>query len=96
MANTSAAKKAIRQSGKRRTQNRKQRDSFRGAIKNIKKLVIAGEIDKAITEMPMVVSIIDKAVKKNLLHKNNAARKKSQLAKMVVGEPLKKSLTITK
>lgn len=84
MANTSAAKKAVRQSAKHRTKNRQQTDAFRSAIKNMKKLVAAGEIDKIVTELPKVVSMIDKAVKNKLLHRNNAARKKSQLARMAV------------
>jgi len=39
------------------------------------------EIDKAKKVLPQAVSAIDTAVKKGLLHKNNAARKKSQLEK---------------
>jgi ribosomal protein S20 len=42
-----------------------------------------GEFDKAAKILPKVVSSIDTCTKKNLLHKNNAARKKSRLQKML-------------
>lgn len=40
-----------------------------------------GKKDEAVKFMPIVYSIIDTACKKNIIHPNNAARKKSRLAK---------------
>lgn len=80
MANNSGAKKRIRQNAVRRLRNRYRLSTTRTAIKRLR----ATE-DKAAAEklLPGTVSLIDKCVKKNLYHKNKAARLKSQLAKLV-------------
>jgi len=93
MANTTAAKKAWRQAGKRRDKNRVQITEMRKGIKSFKKFVDTGAKDKATAEMPKIVSMIDKAVKNKLIHKNNAAHKKSQLARLVAD---KKATAATK
>ncbi len=69
MANSKSAKKRIRQSRRRQEQNRKQRSRLRTAIKNVSN---AEDADTATA-----------ACRRNLLHPNKAARKKSQLAKIV-------------
>lgn len=53
------------------------------AIKGMKKLVASKNMDEFKKKLPEVTSIIDKATKHNLIHRNNAARKKSALAKMM-------------
>lgn len=53
------------------------------AIRAVKDAVEAGKKKDAATLLPKAFSYIDKGVKKNHLHKNTAARKKSALAKLV-------------
>ncbi len=43
-------------------------------------LIKDGKVEEAVKLLPQVYSILDTAVKKNILHPNNVARKKSRLA----------------
>lgn len=83
MPNIKSAAKAMRQSLKRRAYNLKTKDKFKDAIKQIKKLIVAGNKKDAMETMKQVMSALDKATKKHVIHKNTASRKKSRLAKMI-------------
>ncbi|PID69306.1 MAG: 30S ribosomal protein S20 [Flavobacteriales bacterium] len=80
MANHKSAIKKIRSDETKRLRNRFQHKVTRTAIKNLK----ATE-DKKVAEVQLrkVVSMIDKLVKKNIIHKNKGANLKSQLTKRV-------------
>ena len=80
MANTKNAKKADRQSKKRRVENRYVAKSTRSAIKDIR--VSENKAD-ATKELPKVMSMIDKLAKKKVIHPNKAANLKSGLVKKV-------------
>lgn len=78
MAITSSAKKAHRQSVRRAKLNDKRRTAVRGAVKAIR---TAGKGDlKTLAE---AYKAIDKAVKRGLIKKNTAARRKSKLARIL-------------
>lgn len=79
---TESAKKALRQSERRRERNLLKKEAFKDAIKKIKKLVQADKIDEAKKLIPEAYKAIDKAAKTGVLKKNNAARKKSRLMKL--------------
>ncbi len=81
MPNTKSAEKAMRQSRHRREINLKAKDAARDAVREVRKLIKAGEKTKAAEAIKKAMSALDKAAKKKVLHKNAAARKKSQLAK---------------
>ncbi len=72
----------MRQSIKAQARNYKVRDELKKVMKNLVKLAKAGEMAEAEKLLPEAFSVIDTAMKKNIIHKNNAARKKSRLAKM--------------
>jgi small subunit ribosomal protein S20 len=72
------AKKKLRQDKKRTIENRKVKNAVRTVIKKAKK-------DKTPETLSKAFSSVDKAVKKNILHKNKAAHVKSSLAKIVSG-----------
>ncbi len=75
-----SAEKRVRQSEKRRLRNR----ALKTRIKNtIKKLMAAESREEKEKLLQEAYSLIDKAVKKHVLHKNTAARKKSRLAKLL-------------
>lgn len=78
-----AAIKHLRKSQKLRTANRKVKDTMKQLVKDALKLGREKKIDELRNKLPDVFSIIDKATKKNLIHKNNAAHKKSRLSKLV-------------
>jgi small subunit ribosomal protein S20 len=81
MPNTKSAAEAMRQSRRRREFNLKIKDSVREAIKEVRKAIKAGDKKTAGEAMRKAMSALDKAAKKNVVHKNTAARKKSRLAK---------------
>ena len=73
--------KAMRQAIVRRARNVKTKDKFRSAVKEVRKLILAGKKSEAITAMKQAMSSLDKAVKTNVIHKNKSSRLKSRLAK---------------
>jgi len=80
MANHKSALKRIRSSEAKRQLNRYQLKTTRTYIKrlqNTKKKSDAEELLKTVSSM------IDKLAKKNIIHRNNAANKKSKLTKYV-------------
>lgn len=81
-----ASIKDLRKSRKHKTINLVLKNKVKNSIKEMKKLIAGGKRDEAIKQMPEVTSLIDKAAKKNLFHKNNAARKKSALAHLLAAK----------
>ncbi len=79
MANSPQARKRARQAEKRRVRNAGQRSRMRTFIKKVIAAVEAGDKEKAQEAFKTAVPVIDSAVSKGLIHKNNAARKKSRL-----------------
>ncbi len=82
MANTRFAIKKHKQSEKRRVRNKAVKSAVKTLIKKAKSFITAGEKEKAIETVKLAYSKIDKAAEKGILHKNNAARKKSRLMKV--------------
>ena len=80
---TTSAKKALRQSTKRRQANQKNKRAVDSAEKQIKKLVKTGKRQEALQYLPRAYKVLDKAAKKGVIEKNPAARKKSRLAKLI-------------
>lgn len=77
MANHKSTKKRIRSSEVRRLRNKYYHKSARTAVKKLR-----GMEDKkeATSFLPVVTSILDKLVKRNIIHKNKAANLKSSLS----------------
>jgi len=80
---TDSSAKALRRDKKRTKVNRRRKNTMKDAIKEIESLVEDGEIAKAEDKLPEAQKAIDKAEKQNIIHENKAARKKSQLARLV-------------
>ena len=70
-----SAKKKLRQDRKRQKRNKQLKSLVSGATSKLKKAFSEANLKQT-------TSLIDKAVKKNLLHKNKAARMKSQHNKL--------------
>lgn len=81
MPNTQSAIKAMRQSAKRHQRNLIKKDAFKTAVKEVKKLLLAGKKTEAMEAMKTAMSTLDKAVKTHVIHKNKSSRLKSRLAK---------------
>ena len=80
MANHKSALKRIRNSETKRLRNKFQHKTTRNAIKNLR---ATDKKKDAETQLPLVVAMIDKLAKKNIIHKNKAANLKSKLTKHV-------------
>jgi small subunit ribosomal protein S20 len=82
MAITSSAKKALRQSLKRKEQNSDKKNKLRKTLRELKSLVALKKNAEAEKLLPLVFKLLDKAVKVGLIKKNAASRKKSRIAKL--------------
>ncbi|HSI78071.1 30S ribosomal protein S20 [Lunatibacter salilacus] len=80
MANHKSALKRIRSNEAKRLRNRYQAKTTRTFIKRLKNAEDKAQAQELLKE---VTSMLDKLAKKNIIHKNNAANKKSKLTKMV-------------
>jgi small subunit ribosomal protein S20 len=85
MAITSSAKKALRQSQRKRAHNRIKKDETKKILKEFVSLVSQKKAKEAKELLPKVYKAIDKAEKIGLMKKNTASRKKSRMAKLVAG-----------
>ncbi len=83
MATHSSAIKRHRQSIKRRARNREVQGGLRAAIKRTRVYAAEGDVDNAREWLGISISRLDRAAKKGVIHKNNAARRKSRLVKLV-------------
>ncbi|HDN78931.1 MAG: 30S ribosomal protein S20 [Chloroflexi bacterium] len=82
MPNTRSAKKEMRKAEKRRIRNRYYRSRARTYIKRVRKLLGEGRIEEAREALRLAVKALDKAAQKGVIHKNNAARRKSRLMRL--------------
>ena len=80
MANHKSALKRIRSFEKRRVLNKYQHKTTRNAIKAIRLATVKAE---AAAKLPVVISMIDKLAKKNIIHANKASNLKSKLTRLV-------------
>ncbi len=80
---TKSAKKALRQSIRKKAQNTIQKNAVRDLAKKLKTLVKNKKTDEAKKTLILNIKALDKAVKNNVLKLNTASRKKSALAKLV-------------
>ena len=81
MANIKSQIKRNRQNEKRRLRNRVYRGSARTYVKKAKESFDAGDPEIARQATLDAISALDKAAQKGVIHKNNAARRKSRLMK---------------
>ena len=81
MANIRSQIKRNRQNEKRRVRNRVYRGRARTFVKKAKASFEAGELELSRQATQDAISALDIAAQKGVIHKNNAARRKSRLMK---------------
>jgi len=81
---TQSAKKALRNSKRKRVFNARKKDQVYKTIKKFKKLMADKKVAEAEKMFPQIQKVLDKAAKTGLIKKNTAGRKKARLSKMVV------------
>lgn len=83
MANTRSARKRIRSNERKRLRNRAVRSSVRTKVAKARRLLLGTEAGPNPEEdLRIAIRALDRAAEKGILHKNNARRRKSRLARM--------------
>lgn len=83
MANNKSAEKRIRQNEKRRIRNRTYRNRARTLVKKAKSALDSGDVAEAREATRLAVKDLDMAAQKGVIHKQNAARRKSRLMRQL-------------
>ena len=86
MANTRSAIKRIRSNNRKRIRNKIVRTRTRTAIRSARE---AGTLEEARSLTLAAVSALDSSAQKGVIHKNNAARRKSRLMKKLAAQTKK-------
>jgi small subunit ribosomal protein S20 len=79
VANIKSQEKRIRTNERRRLRNQSVKSSLRTAVRHFRQAVDAGDRDKASELLAATNRQLDKAASKGVIHKNQAANKKSAL-----------------
>ena len=83
MANIKSQIKRNRQNLKKRARNRIFRGTARTSVKNAREVIETGKAKAATTAVAEAISVLDHTAQKGVIHKNNAARRKSRLMKQL-------------
>jgi small subunit ribosomal protein S20 len=81
VANIKSQIKRNRQNEKRRLRNKSVKSSLKTAVRKFHEATQAGDVDSAAALMKDASRKLDKAVSKGVIHKNQAANRKSAIAK---------------
>ncbi len=81
MANIKSQLKRIRTNEKARLRNKSIKSSLKTAARRFREAAAAGEKDQALVELQTASRKLDKAVSKGVIHRNQAANRKSAMAK---------------
>jgi small subunit ribosomal protein S20 len=79
LANSKSAEKRIRVAERRRLRNRPFRSAARTLVKKAELAIAAGDQDTAQDSVVKATSMLDRVAGKGVIHRNNAARRKSRL-----------------
>lgn len=85
MANIHSQKKRILRSERERLENRNYTSAIKTYFRRLEAAVQGKEDEAAQSAHRLLVSTIDKAVKRGALHRNTGARKKSRAARVLSG-----------
>jgi small subunit ribosomal protein S20 len=85
MANIKQQKKRVRTAARERLENLRYRSTIKTLTKRLERAVEDGAADEVAAEHRQLVQLIDRAASRGALHKNAAARKKSQASRLAAG-----------
>jgi small subunit ribosomal protein S20 len=83
MPNIQQQKKRVRIAARQRLENLRYRSSIKTLTKRLESAVADGDEQRASAEHRQLVRTIDKAASRRALHRNAAARKKAQAARLL-------------
>jgi small subunit ribosomal protein S20 len=81
LANTKSAKKRIRQNSRRRVRNAQIRTRTRSSVRSARQAVDGSDRNAGESAVKSAIQELDRAASKGVIHRNNAARRKSRLQK---------------
>ncbi|MFB9375372.1 30S ribosomal protein S20 [Kineococcus gynurae] len=81
MANIKSQKKRIITNEKARLRNKAVKSELKSAVRALREAVAAGDAEKSAAALKVASRKLDKAVSKGVIHKNQAANRKSAIAK---------------
>jgi small subunit ribosomal protein S20 len=85
MPNIKQQKKRVRTAGEDRLENVRYRSTVKTLTRRLRETVADGDSERIASAHVRLVRSIDKAVARGALHRNTAARRKSQAAKLIAG-----------
>ncbi len=83
MPNLKSSKKDVRRTKRRKERNSRQKSAIRTYAKNILKAIKANQKEEAQALYNTFASLVDKAAKKNIIHKKTANRNKSRISSKI-------------
>ena len=86
MPNIKQQKKRVRTAAQERLENLRYASTVKTLTRRLRAAVDDGDKDRIAAEHRELVRWIDKAASRGALHRNTAARKKAQAAKLVAGD----------
>lgn len=85
MANIKSQIKRVKTNEKRRMRNKSVRSAVRTAVRKFREAAESGDVEQAAVLQRAASRALDKAASKGVLHKNQAANRKSAMAKRLTG-----------
>ena len=83
MANIKSQMKRIKTNEKAHARNKAVKSALRTHVRAVRQAVAAGDANKAKDALPIATRALDKAVSAGVIHKNQAAKRKSAIAAQV-------------
>ena len=83
MPNIKQQKKRVRRAAQQRAENLRYRSTARTLARRLREAAAEGEHDRVQTEYKQLVSWLDRAAARGAIHRNTAARRKAQAAKLI-------------
>lgn len=87
MPNIKQQEKRVRIAARQRLENLRYRSTIKTLTKRLERAAAGGDASAVETEHRRLVQLIDRAATRGALHKNAAARKKSQASQIAAGRP---------
>jgi small subunit ribosomal protein S20 len=91
MAHSLSAQKRVRQNADARARNRWRLRTMRDAVKTFRDKVAHGTVEDATTAFRETSRIVDRTAAKGVIHKNQAARRKSRMSAALMAKKTAKA-----
>jgi small subunit ribosomal protein S20 len=87
MPNIKQQEKRVRQASRQRLENLRWRSTAKTLMRRLREAAEGGDADEVDQRHRELVRWLDKAAARGALHRNTAARRKAQAARILAGEP---------